>query len=251
MSEFYTYAVDWEVERPLPLWQLTGSHQLRVDVTKQFDAKYRIAALRELHESESNNLKLLMGRGTIPSTTCGQTGYKGNCEEIFKHVSSPGDGWGWYVTNNSQEFPGWRHAVTQYPATVIPGESLSLATMPHPKDGYTVQFYNVPWGIFNRYWRRPINLNKQFHTAKWKHRWGKSHGHALGYPAVGVLHFNTKLLHRHKCIIADFARMGVAKNDEEIAQWMTRYARQFRVLSDQESPFVKEDAELCFTMEWM
>ena len=251
MSDFYDYAVDWEVERELPLWQLTGSHQLRVDVTRRFDARFRIAALRELPESESDALKLLMGRGTIPSIACGQRGYRGDCEEIFKHVSRPGDGWGWYVTNNVMEFPGWRHAVTHSPNNLVAGNDLNTLTAPHPKDGYTVQFHNVPWGIFNRYWRRPINLNKQFHSAKRKGRWSKSPGYALGFPAVGILHFDIKILQRHKCIIADFARMGIAGNDEEMAKWMTKYARQFRVLSDQESPFVKDDAEVCFTMEWM
>ena len=252
MSELYTYAVDWEVERPLPLWQLTGSHQLRVDVTRRFDAKFRIAALRELPESESDALKLLMGRGTIPSVTCGQQGYRGDCEKIFNHVSRPGDGWGWYVTNDCLEFPGWRNTMSISPS-IAPDDSFSKLMTPHPKDGYTVQFHNVPWGIFNRYWRRPINLNKQFHSAKSKGRWSKSPGYALGHPAVSVLYFNSNLTKRYKCIIADFARMGKPGDsvNEELYKWMTKYARQFRVLSDQVSPFVKDEAEVCFTMEWM
>jgi hypothetical protein len=250
MSMQYHYWVDWETEKPLPIWQLTSTHQLRVDITSRFNSRFRLAALRELPESEANALKLLMGRGTIPSTVCGQNGYRGNCETIFNHVTPPGCGWGWYVTNNCKEFPGWNRAQGINP-DIHPGEHLTKLIALHPKDGYTVQFHNVPWGIFNRYWRRPINLNNQFHTAKNKNRWSKSHGYALGYPAVGILHFNINLLQRRKCIIADFARMGVAKNDEEIANWMTKHARQFRVFSDLESPFVKDDAELCFTMEWM
>lgn len=253
MSGQYIYGVDWEVKKPLPLWQLTGSHQLRVDITSQFDSRFRLAALRELPESESNALKLLMGRGTIPSVTCGQQGYRGDCETIFSHVGRPGDGWGWYVTNDCHEFPGWSHAISRHP-NIRAGEDMSDYATLHPKDGYTVQFHNVPWGIFNRYWRRPINLNNQFHSAKSKSRLGNSPGFALGFPAVGVLCFTSQLTNKdRKCIIADFARMGQPGDsvNKALYAWMTQYARHFRVMSDHDSPFVKDEAELCFTMEWM
>jgi hypothetical protein len=136
---------------------------------------------------------------------------------------------------------------------MVAGEAFTDFMVRHPKDGYTVQFHNVPWGLFNRYWRKPINLNKQFHSEKKKNRFGKNHGYALGFPAIGVLCFNPSLTKDYKCIIADFARMGDPGDsvNEGIYAWMIRYARQFRVLSDHESPFVKDDAELCFTMEWM
>lgn len=252
MSDFYDYAVHWGVDKPSSLWQLTGSHSLRVDITKRFDAKYRITALRELPESESNALKKLMEKGIIPSIKCGQLGYKGDCEEIFKHVSRPGNGWGWYVTNNVLESPGWRHAGSKNP-NMLAGQSFQDYMVTHPKDGYTVQFHNVPWEIFNRYWRKPVNLDKQFHTSKRKNRFGKNYGYTLGFPAVHVLYFNSGLTSRFKCIIADFARMGDPGDtvNKKLHEWMTKYARQFRVLTDQVSPFVKDEAEVYFTMEWM
>lgn len=252
MSDMYHYGVNWELKTPLPLWQLTGSHQLRIDITSQFNSKFRLVALRELAESESDALKLLMGRGTIPSTPCGQRGYRGYDEAIFKHTPRPGNGWGWYVSNDCHEFPGWRHSVSHSPA-IFAGDSLCKFLTRHPKDGYTVQFHNVPWGLFKRYWRKPINLDKQFHGDKKKNKFGKNQGFSLGFPSIGVLSFTPDLTRDYKCIIADFARMGAPGDtvNMKIYEWMINYARQFLILSDSESPFVKDDAELCFTMEWM
>lgn len=250
------YGVHWEVHEPHALWQLTSQNYLRVDVTARFGSAYRLIAYTDLNDDSAASLKAMMKAGTIEAQSCGQDAYKGYGEDIFLHVPAPNASmWPcrWRVTNCSHILPGYAHSIARKASDMQRMQIVSNTFKRHPNDGYVVQFNAVPFGIFERYWRKPINLDRAFHTARRK-GYGKSRGHATPSASVEVLEFDLTLLRSHKTFFADFSflysnrtRMGDAK----IAIWMLRHARGFRVLDDSETPFVKDDAEFLFTTEFL
>jgi len=242
-TSFYNSLVHWKTDDLLlPLWQLTGENVLRVDITSQFDAKFRLSALCGISDDKAIVLKELMEEKTIPCTPCGQNGFMGFCDTIFEHTNKVGEGWGWHVNNNAMESPGFtKYAVQGRVLHMQTGNDFRDHVAKHPEDGYTVQFENVPWTVFKRYWRKPIHLDRKIH----------SHGYISWHPAVQLLHVDLEMLRRYKCIFIDFNRSDMKDENPEMSKWMIKYAKAFRTMSDDPSPFVKEDAELLFTLEWM
>ncbi len=251
-KEHYNAVVHWDTSDALPLWQLTRANLLRVDISSQFDAKFKVTAICGLSTEVGVYLKSLMAAGTIPCIRCGSHGYRGFTDDIFKHTLPVGDGWGWHVTNNSMESPGFiKAAVDGQVLGMRPGDDFDDFVAKHPKDGYTVQFSNVPWAVFKRYWRKPINLDRQFHGQKIKTPWRKNHAYLSCHCAVFNLHFDMEMLRKHKCIFVDFLRGEMTEVHPDMNDWMVRHARTFYTMSDGESPFVKPVSEFLFTTEWM
>ncbi len=252
MEQFYNSLVHWKTDDFLPLWQLTSQNVLRVDITSQFDAKFRLSALCGISDDEAIVLKKLMEEKTIPCTPCGSNGFMGSDDTIFEHTNKVGEGWGWHVTNNAMESPGFTKSALQGRVLNMQiGNDFKDHVAKHPEDGYTVQFENVPWTVFKRYWRKPINLDRQFHGTKIKTSWRKNHGYMSCHPAVQLLYFDMEILRRYKCIFIDFNRTGMVDEHPGMSKWMIQYAKAFRTMSDDPSPFVKADAEFLFTMEWL
>jgi hypothetical protein len=254
------YGIHWETETELPLWQLTSHDWLRVDITRDFDAKFRLVAYAPLLEGTANALRARMTNvekdeywePTIEATCFGGTGSLfGSKRDIFKYISPPGDDfvYGWRVSNCARVSPGFmRHVSKKYSS-----DNANAALVRHPKEAYQVQFCGVPWRIFKKYWRKPINLDRKFHnrgTSKWSKRYSTVHGH----PAINVLDFDMTLLKQERCFFADFSGMYLEKErhtDADLTKWMLQHSRAFRVLSDEDSPFVRSDTEFLFTMDWM
>jgi hypothetical protein len=252
MDQHYAPTVHWKTDDLLPLWQLRRRNGLRVDITSQFDAKFKITAICGISDEESNRLRELMRAGTIPCELCGEKGFMGYDDTIFKHTNNVGEGWGWHVTNNAMESPGFtKAAVSGKILNMRLGNNFENHVTKHPNDGYTVQFENVPWAVFKRYWRKPINLDRQFHGQKIKSSWRKNHAYLSLHPAVFNLHFDMDLLRKYKCIFVDFHRGGMKEEHPDMNDWMVTHARTFYTMSDGESPFVKGEAEFLFTTEWM
>lgn len=253
MNTPYIPVVHWNTDDRPATWQLQRRNRLRVDIVDQFDARFLLTAIRGLSDEEGNKLKELMRDGTIPATPCGTAGFSGTCDTIFDHTGRPGDGWGWHVTNSATEFPALTKAAARdglFKKMRI-GNDFKDHVTKHPQDGYTVQFENVPWAVFKRYWRKPINLDRQFHGQKIKTSWRKNHGHMSWHPAVDNFHVDLDILRDYKHIFIDFNRTGNADAFPAMTKWMLKYAKAFRTMSDDMSPFVKGDAELLFTLEWM
>lgn len=259
------YGIHWETETELPLWQLTTQDWLRVDVTRQFDSKFRLAAYKPLTEEEALGLRARMAdpgnkddynwKCTIESSRIGGSGSRiGYDRDIFKYTSPPGVGFDWRVTNCSRLSPGFmRWIARHHSSTMVAGNSMSAAMARHPKDAYQVQFCGVPWGIFKNYWRKPINLNRKFHD-RGRSKWSKRYSMAQGAPAIEVLDFDLTMLKKERCFFADFSRMYQDKTrraDDDLEKWMLKNSRAFRILSDGDSPFVKDDTEFLFTVDWM
>ena len=244
------YGVHWEPEMELPLWQLTGQDWLRVDITNQFDAKFRLTAYKPLFEEEVTALRARMlnvekdewWEPTIESThTSSSRSRMGNKRDIFKYISPPEKGGSdWRVSNCARISPGFMHRANN-------------SIVRHPKDVYQVQFCGVPWRIFTRYWRKPINLDRKFHD-RGKSKWSKRYSTVQGPPAIDVLAFDMTILKQEKCFFADFSGMYLEKkrnNDADLTKWMLKNSRAFRILSDGDSPFVRDDTEFLFTADWM
>lgn len=245
------YGVHWEVDSPHALWQLTSQNYLRVDVTRQFNSKYRLIAYRELLDDEGASLRALAKDGAFESQSCGQDGLKGYDTDIFFHTAEVGSGYGWRVTNCARILPGLRHEWTR-PANM--GNSLADMFGKSPHDNYVVQFNAVPWDVFKRYWRKPINLDRKFHGKRRKTRWGALHSIASGVPAIEVLDFDLTLLKSYKCFFADFSFMWAMRtrtSNVDMALWMLSNVKGFSLLTDEPSPFNRADDELLFTLEWM
>jgi len=252
METHYAPLVHWKTDDFLPLWQLRSQNVLRVDITSQFNAKFKLTALCGISDEKAVELKELMRKGTIPCTPCGHDGFLGSDDTIFKYTNKVGEGWGWHVTNNAMESPGFtKAAVSGKILNMRLGSNFENHVAKHPKDGYTVQFENVPWAVFKRYWRKPIHLDKQFHGQKIKTSWRKNHGYIPSHPAIDVVHFNVEILRSYKYIFVDFQRIGMTVDFPWMNIWMIKYAKAFHTMSDEPSPFVQEDAEFLFTMEWM
>jgi hypothetical protein len=249
----YAAAVHWDTsDSVLPLWQLRRGGVLRVDISAQFGAKFKVTAICGLTHEVSTYLKTLMANGTIPCTRCGQSGYRGYTDDIFNHTLPVGEGWGWHVTNNAMEAPGFVKAATSENFLSIPiGSDIPNSVTRHPNDGYTVQFSNVPWAVFKRYWRKPINLHRQFHGQKIKTSWRKNHTYATCYPAVFNLHFDLQQLRNHKHIFVDFHRGSMKEANPHMNNWMVMHATKFYTMSDGDSPFVKPESEFLFTTDFM
>ena len=162
--EHYAPLVHWKTDDLLPLWQLRRRNGLRVDITSRFNAKFKITAICGISDDESHRLRELMREGTIPCKPCGEKGFMGYDDTIF--------------TNNSMESPGFtKAAVSGKILNMRLGNNFEDHVAKHPHDGYTVQFENVPWSVFKRYWRKPINLDRQFHGHKVKTTWRKNHAY--------------------------------------------------------------------------
>ena len=251
MDNHYTSLVHWKTDDELPLWQLQRRNRLRINITSMFDAKFLISAVCGLSDYEALYLRGLMESQTIPCKPCSK-GFMGYDNTIFEHTSMVGDGWGWHVTNNAMEAPGFTKAVVDGRLLGMRlGNDFCDYVAKHPEDGYTVQFENVPWAVFKRYWRKPIHLDRQFHGQKIKTSWRKNHGYLSLCPAIDNLHFDRKILVAYKCIFVDFNRTGMKDENPDMSKWMLEYARAFSMMTDESSPFVKDDAELLFTLEWM
>ena len=236
------FGVHWEVEEPHALWQLTGQNYLRVDVTRVFDAKFRIVAYTNFPDEMGEHLRARIKAKEISAVTCGQEGFKGFERDIFEFVHEPGvDPTMYRLTNNAHLMPGMKAQWN--------GESRFMHTLaPHPQDGYSVQFNAVPWNIMKRYWRKPINLNRQFHR-----RAGK-YSYSSGVPSIEVLDFDISVLRAQKCFWADFAFMSQLRTRVQgvsIARWMLEHTRGFAVLTDAETPFARAADEVMFTLECM
>ena len=162
---------------------------------------------------------------------------------IFEHTNMVGDGFGWHVTNNAMEAPGFLNMRL--------GADFAVHVARHPNDGYTVQFMNVPWSVFKRYWRKPINLDRRFHRGKTEPAWRRRYGHESGHPAIELLHFDMRMLREYKCMFIDFHRADLEDTQPKMSEWMIQHAKKFRPLSDDDSPFVKGVSEFLFTTDWM
>ena len=249
------FGVHWETEAPFALWQLTGENWLRVDVTEQFDARYRVVAYKPLTDEEAERIRRgcqyrdpKLNCARIQAEGCGQNGWMGYQEDVFDLVGRPGEGFNWRVTNHAGLVPGLRRWKDKH----FPATNFSDWVTKNPDIAYQVQFNSVPWGVFTRYWRKPINLNRQFHTST-SRLYGKG-SYTSGVAALNVLDFDMGLIRDHHCFFADFSHMNVNKTrtaDVRIAMWMMKYARAFRVLSDCETPFARLEDETLFTIEWL
>jgi hypothetical protein len=245
------YGIHWETETELPLWQLTGQDWLRVDVTHQFDAKFRLTAYKPLFEEEVTALRARMfnlekdewWKPTIESSHTSNSGSRMGCKrDIFKYILPPEKGGSdWRVTNCVRISPGFARS------------NISKIVVRHPKEVYQVQFCGVPWNIFKNYWRKPINLDRKFHN-RGLSKWSKRYSTVQGTQAIDVLDFDMTILKQEKCFFADFSGMYLEKkrtHDEDLTKWMLKNSRAFRILSDGDSPFVKNDTEFLFTVDWM
>ena len=258
------YGIHWETEQEYPLWQLTSLGYLRLDVTRMFDAKFRLVAYRHLEEETANALRARMVNGLsgidahywkceIESVKVGGTGSRGGrcgfTRDIFKFILPPekDDLW-WRVTNCARLTPGLMHTWARE------SDYSNKWLVNHPSDPYQVQFSGVPWLTFKKYWRKPINLNRKWHDKRTNYdkRFGMP---TFSAPAIEVLNFDLNILKSHKCFFADFSHMYLTDkkrvNDSELAKWMLANARAFRLLSDEDSPFVKPEAEFLFSVDWM
>jgi len=245
------YGIQWETEQELPLWQLTSNDWLRVDITRQFDAKFRLTAYKPLFEEEVTALRARMinveedewWKPTIDSAGTGNSGSRmGRERDIFKYISPPEKGDSdWRVSNCARISPGFIRA------------NVNKVWARHPKEAYQVQFCGVPWNIFKNYWRKPINLDRKFHS-RGRSKWSRRYSTAQGPPAIDVLDFDMTILKQERCFFADFSGMYLEKKrnaDADLVKWMLKNSRAFRILSDGDSPFVRDDTEFLFTVDWM
>ena len=242
------YGIDWDTSKPRAKWQFTSQNYLRVDVTEQFDARFNIIAYTQVGEEHAEKIRVKCRSGDIPCQSCGQDGFKGFDESIFDIHAGPGEYWGWRVTNCAHILPGFRHELSQARAKV------ASTFGPHPSDGYAVQFNAVPWGVFKRYWRKPIHLDRKFHTERRKSSFGKNRGYAMGSASIEVLDFDVTLLRTHKTFFADFSFLYANRtrtHDVNMALWMLQNVGGFRIMSDHDSPFVRIDDEVLFSIECM
>jgi len=250
------YAIEWETKESYPLWRLSDNHVLSVDITEKFNAKYRLVAYRFLREEEALALRQKAANGKFSVTTRqGRSrainSILGYDHSIFDHTESPGEGTEWLVTNNAHMMPGLKRRKYGN-GSLVAGQRFYETLFPNPHDGFQVQFCQVPYRIFKRYWRRPIRLASKWHT-KYKSRWGRGN-YASFMPCMEVLEFNPIMLRKHKLVWADFSYMYQTRTridpDTKIMSWMLQYSPLFKVMTDEESPFVKDDHEFLFTMEW-
>lgn len=247
--ENYIPTVHWKTDEELPLWQLTSDNMLRVDITEQFGARFRLTALRGIPDEDKELLRSQMQAGTIPCVPRGES-YYGHSLDVFNYTHRPGDGWGWHVTNNAMESPGLVKAVVGREIWNMGlGQDFRDHVARHPDDGYTVQFENVPWTFFKRYWRKPINLNRRFHSSRTKTSWTKNYGYMTSSSAVDALHIDPRMLYDYKCMFVDFNRLGVKKMKDTYRKWMLKNAKTFRTMSDHSSPFVSAESEFFFMTE--
>lgn len=258
----YNSLVHWKTDDGLPLWQLCRrGYRLRVNITSMFNSKFLITAIRGLSDEEAIYLKGRMEAGDIPCEPCGAAGFMGFDATIFDHTNMVGVGWGWHVTNNAMEAPAFIQYMKDGKIGNIRlgedlrerglGEDVRDHVAKHPDDGYTVQFENVPWGVFKRYWRKPINLDRRFHRGKTEPAWRRRYGHESGHPAIELLHFDMRMLREYKCMFIDFHRADLEDTQPKMSEWMIQHAKKFRPLSDDDSPFVKGVSEFLFTTDWM
>ena len=243
-------AIHWETESQHPLWQLTSQGYLRIDVTQHFGANYRLIAYRKLYDGDKERIDKAIDLGNIECDEIGRReaewGYMssdtdeyigGGCigykRDILKYLNDPRAGW--WMTNNSRLLPGFVRKYKNFEPKVH--------CKRHPDDPYQVQFSGVPWAVFTRYWRKPINLNRRFHHGRY----------VMGGNSVEYLDF--KLLDQ-RCFRVNFhvGRMFNRKEteyDKKLRKWLLRHSRPFRFLDDGPTPFVKPFAEFFFTTDWM
>ena len=249
------FGINWDTSGRRWKWQFTSQNYLRVDVTDQFDSRYCLIAYRQFHDEEAEKLRTKL-KSAKWALSCGQDGFKGETDHIWKHTTPPGDAHifaEWRVSNCCHLLPGKRHDWGLADTSFV-GNDFSDTFGPHPSDGYAVQFNAVPWGVFTRYWRKPIHLDRRFHTAKRKSGFGKNRGYAVGSASIEVLDFDVTLLRTHKTFFADFSFLysnRTRTHDVNMALWMLENVGGFRIMSDHDSPFVRIDDEVLFSIECM
>ena len=241
------YGVHWEVEKFYPKWQLTSENWIRVDITKDIGSKYRIIAYTLLTEEMNEKVRLALSQKELCAETCGKDGWTGEYNDILDITGAPGEFHGrldWRVTNCARLVPAY---VRKFGKRQWDGDSLPRGHMfvQHPQDGFVVQFNSVPWRIFKRYWRKPIHLDKRFHSGR----------NAVGSESLNILNFDLTLLKSYKCFFADFSHRYTDRrkrtHDAPMADWMMENSRAFKIMSDDESPFTDDMAEFMFAADFL
>ena len=165
-------------------------------------------------------------------------------DDIFDYVSPPNENpQYWRVTNCAHILPGYK---VKHKNKMGIGDHFSKTFTPHPGEGFVVQFNAVPWAIMKRYWRKPIHLNRKFHS-----KYGRR-GYACGAASIEVLEFDIHLLRDWKCFFADFSFLWVNRtrtSDVKVALWMLQNVRGFSILTDADTPFNRPDDEVIFALE--
>ena len=252
------YGVHWSMDGPPARWQLTSQNFLRLDITEQFDSRCLLTAYTDLNDELAGEFRDAIRAGRVSAGPCGNKGFVGLTDDFLKVVPGPGEDQGiipqcrWRVTNCSRVSPGF---IARVAKGLRVGTALSSHMTLHPDDGFSVQFNAVPWDLFKRYWRKPINLDRRFHGRGRKYRGYKAIAPVYGGQSVDVLDFDLELLRTHKTFFADFSHLlhgpRKRKTNVDMEKWMLEHVRGFAFISDRESPFVRTEDEVLFTMEWL
>jgi len=250
----YHATVHWKTDENLPLWQLkdhgSDHYHISVDITEMFDARFKLTADRGVSADDYRNIRTLIEDGLIESAGHSNS-YYGYTPEIFDHTDKPGDGWGWHVTNSCVMSPGLQRSGHRNKILGgIDDRHLTDFAAKHPEGGYTVQFHNVPWSFFKRYWRKPINLNRPYHGSKLKSSFSKNYGYVTGRPSIHSLYVHPFVLREYKTLFMDFRLLHDDRKLPEVNQWMLNNARKFYPMSDGDSPFVKSMSEFLFSADF-
>lgn len=231
----YELCIDWQpaINDRSPLWSLSEFGLLKIDVTKWFDAKYRLTAYTILYDELYDEIRKKLMKIIINPYSKHLYGYT---DEVFNCI--PPIGHGWFVSNNICYAPS------------VKGPPSLLTENPH--NGFQIQFHSVPYNVFKRYWRRPVSL-----TSKWRTqlKTGKYPSNLLwSHHCKNVLLFEEHHLKKYKLIYVDFSHGGYLTSDEttiDMVNWMVKYAPVLKFFTDEETPFVKEHHEFLFTTEWL
>jgi hypothetical protein len=240
------YNMHWEVEEEYPKWQLNNYGIIRVDITHQFNAKFRIVAYTRVSELIQDELHRAITKKQINALGHGKGDHIGYHDDIFSIIHEVGttslEMEPWRVSNCAAMLPGYMRRIGhQSWENKVPEFAVFV---PSPTDQYSVQFSSVPWEVFKRYWRKPIYLNRNFHDGK----------EVTASQAIEILDFDMTVLRKHKCFLADFSHLAIKRKREhsvEMSDWLMNNSRAFKFMSDGDTPFSNEAAESYFTMEWM
>lgn len=223
-------AIDWEVKENDPRWRLSPANRMIVDITKDFNSRCRLLAHRDLCDWEVLNIRqaavneeINVSRKISAKELKQETSLTGYDDTVFNVVEFPN--WMWRVTNS--------HSVTTRMNWIIENS-----------DSLHIQFMHVPYNIFKRYWRRPVRLDSKWHEG----RRTSSSKHCFD-----VLRFDEISLSNNRIIYADFSYRSKSStfSNSKIIPWMRQYTPKLKILTDEDSPFVKDDHEFLFITEWL